>query len=146
MELIETLKLKSASEAAKAESDWQALVTKLANGENVTEREATNILKSSGRSLDDLEAAVGREQRITELRDIVATLPVAAKKLQETTSAETAFNAERQAEFVRNREQGIVIRSAAMEARANFEAIGTAQRELDSLIDTPVELPLGEVA
>lgn len=146
MELINTLKQKLANESAKAEADWQALVTKLADGENVTEREASNILKSSGRSIDELEVAVGRAKRIGELQAIIATLPAATRALEQTTSAEAAFNAERQSEFVRNREQGIAIRSAAMEARSNFDAINVAQRELDSLIDTPVELPLDDVA
>ena len=145
MELIETLKQKVANEASKAETDWQALVTKLANGENVTEREASNILKSCGRSIDELEVAVGRAKRIGELQAIVATLPGVTKKQEETTAAETAFNRERQAEFVRNREQGIAIRTAAMEARSNFDAINAAQRELDGLIG-PAELPLAEVA
>ena len=80
------------------------------------------------------------------LRAIVATLPDATRALEQTTAAETAFNLERQAEFVRNREQGVLIRTATMEARSNFDVIGSAQRELESLIGTPVELPLGEVA
>lgn len=146
MELIDTLKQKVANDAAKAETDWQALVTKLANGENVTEREASSILKSAGRSRDELGTAVGRAKRITELRAIVATLPDATRVLEETTAAETAFNLERQREFARNREQGIVIRTAAMEARANIDTIDAAQRELDALIGSPVELQLAECA
>jgi hypothetical protein len=143
--LFQKLAEKAESDKLAAEHEWQTVVGKLANNA-ATEREVAAALKSSGRPLADLQAAVKKQRRIAELKAVVEASPDVIKKLEETLAAETEFNLARQVEFVRNRDVGFAIRSAAMEARANFDAIAVAQRELDSLIDTPVELPLGEVA
>ena len=139
--------------AAKAESDklagaheWDTVIAKLA-ADTATEREVASALKANpSKSLTDMQADVKRQRRIIELRAVVATQPEALRVLEKTSTAEIEFNLARQAEFLRNRDDGIVIRSAGMEARANFDGIAVAQRELDSLIDTPVELPIGEAA
>ncbi len=143
--LFQKLAEKAESDKLAAEHEWQSVVGKLV-GNVATEKEVAAALKSSGRPLADLQAAVKKQRRIIELRAVVETSPDVIKKLDETSAAEAEFNLERQREFARNRDAGILIRSAAMEARANFDGIAVAQRELDSLIDTPVELPLGEVA
>ena len=136
---------KAESDKLAAEHEWQSVVGKLASN-TASEKEVVSALKSSGRPLADLKDAVKRQRRIGELRGIVATQAETLRALEETSAAETAFNLARQAEFIRNRDAGNIVRSAALEARYNFDAIGTAQRELESLIGSPVELPLGEVA
>ena len=137
---------KAESDRLAAEHEWQSVVGKLV-GNTATEKEVAGALKSNpGRTLADLKAAVKKQRRIAELRAVVATQAETLRALEETSAAETEFNLERQREYARNRDAGIAIRSAAMEARANFDALAVAQRELDSLIGTPVELPLGEVA
>ena len=146
MDIFQKLREKSETDRASAEATWGVIVSRLVSDETVNERDVNAAMKVTSKTLDDLERDVAKAKRIAELQAIVAMLPDATRALKETTAAETAFNLERQREYARNRDAGIVIRTAAMGARANFEAIGTAQRELDSLIDTPVELPLGEVA
>ena len=86
--LIESLKAKSEAESAKAVTDWQSLITKVASDE-ATEKEVAAVLKSTNKTLNELQAAVDRQTRINELRGEIAEYP---KAVVEHIAAGTALH------------------------------------------------------
>ena len=86
--LLQKLASKFAAEKQSAETEWNAIVSRVVTGD-ATEAEVAKVLKLSGRTLDELEADVIREQRIAELRLIAEKLPDAVKKSEDAQLAHT---------------------------------------------------------
>ena len=92
--LIESLKAKSEAESAKAVTDWQSLIAKVAS-DQATEAEVSKLLKSTGKTLEELQVAVARQTRINSLRGEITGYPEA---VAEHIAAGTALH-----EFIKRR-------------------------------------------
>lgn len=134
-DFFQQLASKADADRRAVEAEWRTVVTKVAT-DTATEAAVIDVLRATGRTLQELQVAVQREQRITELRGIVATKADALQELERATQAAADFNRDRQIEFKRNREDALRVHGETHMARTNFDNIAAAQRELDDLMGT----------
>ncbi|MFM9962873.1 MAG: hypothetical protein ACKV2Q_16810 [Planctomycetaceae bacterium] len=97
--LIDRLKASAAAEQLAAEAEWNTLVQKVAT-DSASEKEVADVLRSTGRSLADLEAATDRRRKINRLEALIADLPdaIAAQKVAQTAFNETKERHKKQSE------------------------------------------------
>ena len=129
--LIEKLRSRFQTEQLTAEADWQTIVAKVADG-SATEIEITKAMKASGRTLDELETDVTREQRIRELKAIAEQLPAAVKASEDAQIAHSSF-LERRLELIQR---------LSTENTALVVAVQAGQAEADRCRAAEIELEL----
>lgn len=88
-------RMKVAAEAArqKADANFNALVLKLAEQDDVSEAEVIAVVQAGGKSLDDLAAAVDRQKEINRLRAVLAEFAEADHEHNRTWAAVREFRA-----------------------------------------------------
>ena len=131
--LLQKLASKFASEKQNAETEWQSLVKKIA-GDEANETEVTKVLRASGRSLDELETDVIREQRITELKAIAEQLADAVKSSEEAQAAHSSFLQRRLEVISKLGDENTVLVIAMQSAQAQADHCRAAEIELDLLL------------
>lgn len=87
--LIDRLKASAAAEQLAAEAEWNTLVQKVAT-DSASEKEVADALRSTGRSLAELEAATDRQRKRNRLLALIGSIPAALATEQ---AARTAFKA-----------------------------------------------------
>ena len=131
--LLQKLASKFASEKQNAETEWQSLVKKIA-GDEANETEVTKVLRASGRSLDELEADVSREQRLAELKAIADQLADAAKASEAAQAAHSSFLERRLEVIAKLRDENFVLVTTMQAAQAEADRCRAAQIELESML------------
>ncbi len=93
--MLEKLQTKFANDARSAEDEFVLLAVKIADN-SATDAEVVRALKSSGKSIQDLQVAVLREQKIRALQAVAAGLPDAIANAEKAEAAQSAFHLRRQ--------------------------------------------------
>ena len=91
----------------------------------------------TGTTLEAFEAAVEREQRLTELRGVVAGLPDARDRFKELSQHAKARRVEVEAEITALRQEAENAAQAANEARRELDRCSQAEAELRRLLESP---------
>ena len=132
--LFAKLKSKFAAEKQSAEAEWTTIIEKVADG-SATEIEITKAMKASGRTLDELETDVTREQRIRELKAIAEQLPAAVKASEDAQIAHGDFCLQRHAITAELNDEWTSKTSAMQNAQSIVDQCRAAQVELESMLD-----------
>ena len=138
--LLERINQKAEQDRLAAEAEWQTVVEKLAV-DTGTEKEILGAIKATGRSLDELQSAVGWQKRILDLRSVLTTWPEVEHAAQKAEAAFQAFCLRRQTNFRSERDECAVLTAAVQDAQTAVEVVAAAKRDLEELLQSPIEFP-----
>lgn len=124
-------------EKRSAESEWSLLVARIADG-TATEVEVAKALKATGRTLEDLQAAVVRQQRIAELQVVALGLPDAKRRADQETANHAEFCLRRQTTTNGLAAEWTERTSAMNEAVGTLAECQDAQRELEAMTGSTI--------
>lgn len=140
MSLIASLKQKAEDDRVRAEAELPQIAERIAHGE-ATEKEVSAFVKSSGRSLDDVQRAVDRQLEIDRLRDLAdqfrgKSLAAYRLGLEAAKHRKFKFKTIAELESETNRLRGLGWQ-VGLEAGASQEA----HRQLAEMTGLPFPLP-----
>lgn len=138
--LIQTLKEKSEADRQRFEAELPVLAERVAHGE-ATEKEVAAWVKASGKSLDDLQAAVDRQLEIDRLRDLAALFrerSLAAYRNTLEIEKYRQFTIKTQREFEHNANH---LRSLGWQVGLQASESQEAYRKLAEMTGEPFRLP-----
>lgn len=139
--VLDAIREKLATDQTTAETAWTGLVKRLAADETVSEREILAALKNCGRTVTDLESAIGWETHILRLREVLKEWPAVEKAAQLAASAASEFHLRRQAHERAMRDECQQVTIAEQFAATEVQRIVSAKNELSELLNEPVMLP-----
>jgi chromosome segregation ATPase len=123
-----------------AQARYKSLVTRLAAGEEVDDKEAGDILDLAHRTPEDLERDLQRERRIRELQEIVAGEPALVDQERELLSQQAEkFQqvAKRRQELEKDEAELTHVASLLLKVRDAKGRIGEARGEIQRLTRPP---------
>ena len=140
MDLIQTLKEKSELDRQRFEAELPVLAERVAHGE-ATEKEVAAWVKSSGKTLDELQAAVDRQLEIDRLKALAGEFrerSLAAYRNQLEIAKYRAFTIKAQREFEHNANH---LRSLGWQVGREASESQEAHRKLAELTGKPFQVP-----
>jgi len=143
MTVIESLKLKSENDCAKAASEWEAIVAKVAD-DAATESEVGRVLKLTGRSLDQLQTAVSRAQEVKRLRVMLDNYGEAAAAEQLAMQSKSQFRTRKRDLLKQLNAEELKLDSAIRHASFRKAQIHNAACDLQRLTGETINLQVPE--
>ena len=141
MNVFDSLKTKQAAVVIEATAAWDVAVVQFAaDPATTTEKAVAGLLKLTGKSVDELQAAVARQTRINELRGEIAEYPKAVAEHIETGTKLHTFLGERIAEMRRLDAELSRCRGAERGAEYRVQQLQESASELRRLTGLPVIL------
>ncbi len=138
--LLERINQKAEQDRLAAEAEWQGVVEKLAV-DTGTEKEILGAIKATGRSLGELQSAVGWQKRILDLRSVLTTWPEVEHAAQKAEAAFQEFCLRRQENFRNERDECSKVTAAQQNAQAAVQVVTDAKRELEELLGEVIAMP-----